>query len=150
MSRLRKFIIWLDRLVGKSLIWIFYVASTAVGQWDKTHATSLNAPSVLVQKICQNPEIIHYESFNFNYDATGLFGVYFVMKGDDDYETTNAVFEIQRRWKHLAYGFSDDEADQAKNQLKTNLFTALENNTALANHLSAEVKNKFYFCGIVL
>lgn len=40
----------------------------------------------------------------------------------------------------MAYGITEDQADRAKNIMKINLFQNLENNTQLANHISAEVK----------
>ena len=115
------------------------IAQTHVGSWYQGHPLSINHPSPLVQRLCTNPELIKFEAFNFNYDHTGLFGVYLEARGDDDFPLNLIVTRVQKEWKHLAYGITDDQADRSKNLLKTNLFQLLENNTNLANHIASEV-----------
>lgn len=119
------------------------VASQYVGSWDRTHATSLNAPSSLVQKLTINPELQAFESFSNNYDSTGLWGFYFVAKGDHDHYTTELCTTIQREWKHLSYGLTEEEIDRAKNAFKTNHFRYLDSNTNLAEHFAIEVHETF-------
>jgi len=115
------------------------IASAWVGQWDKSQATGLNAPSPLVQKVCTNRELVSFKSFCHCLQNTGLFGVYFVMHGHDIAPIHDVLSEVQRQWKHMAYGVSEQEVDRAKNQLKTNLLQSLESNTALADHVATEV-----------
>lgn len=121
------------------IIYYVQIASTSVGQWDHSHGTSINSPSSLIQKVCQNKEVQYYESFSLSHNSTGLFGFYFIAKGFDDYEILQFVKTIQRHWKHFSYGVTEDEVDRAKNHLKTNILQKLESNTNLANHISAEV-----------
>lgn len=125
----------------KNLILIkkFKVAQAHVGSWYRGHPLSVNHPSSLVQRLCVNPELIKFEALNFNYDHTGLFGLYFEAHGHDDNYLHIIISRVQKEWKHLAYGITEDQADRAKNQLKTNLFQSLESNTNLANHIAIEV-----------
>jgi processing peptidase subunit beta len=49
-----------------------------IGQWDRTHASGINAPSRLAQRVGFGGEIQLYQSFNTCYKDTGLWGMYFV------------------------------------------------------------------------
>lgn len=118
----------------------FKVVQANVGEWNQGHFLSVNHPSPLVQRLCTNPELIRFQAFNINYQHTGLFGLYFEAHGNDDYNLHIIASRVQKEWKHMAYGITEDQADRAKNIMKTNLFQNLENNTQLANHISAEVK----------
>jgi len=119
--------------------WALQVVNAAVGQWDKTHATSLNSASSLVQRLCTFPELISFENFSLGYDNSSLFGYYVVLYGTDIIPDTEICHFIQREWRHFGTGVTDEEVERAKNKLKTNLFLTLEDNTQIANHISSQV-----------
>ncbi|PIO62753.1 hypothetical protein TELCIR_15676 [Teladorsagia circumcincta] len=109
------------------------------GQWDVTHATSRTAPSRWVQKISHNHGLEFLQHFNINYKDTGLFGVYFVSKGDDLVNSEGIMRSVQHEWKHLAVAVSEEETTLARNQLRTELYQNLETNTQKAEHNAKEL-----------
>ncbi|KAL7071557.1 hypothetical protein ACQ4LE_009504 [Meloidogyne hapla] len=115
------------------------VAKTYFGQWDKTYAASLNAPSLIIQKAASEEEMLGFESFNISYNNTGLFGVYFVFRGELMETCCNAMSTLLHPFRHLATSITDEETERAKNALKTNLFSNLETNTQMANYIATQV-----------
>lgn len=116
------------------------VASTLVGSWDHTRV-GLNSPNKLVQKLSIEPALRSYQSFNINYNSTGLFGFQFVASGEDMENIFGIVRKIQREWKHLSTGVTDEEVDRAKNQIKAELLSVTDDSTRFADVLARDVLN---------
>lgn len=112
-----------------------------IGQWDKTHATSENAPNTLAQLLCSEEELQFFDTFNYTLKDCGLFGISVVFEGHDIDDVCTLTQKIQRKWKHLCTAVDDDEIDRARNQYRTNLFTALETNVGLAQRIAEDVRN---------
>ncbi|CAK5088160.1 unnamed protein product [Meloidogyne enterolobii] len=115
------------------------VAKTFFGQWDKTYAASLNAPSLIIQKAAAEEEMLGFEAFNISYNNTGLFGVYFVFHGELIEPCCNAMSTLLHPFRYISTSITDEETERAKNALKTNLFSNLETNTQIANYIATEV-----------
>lgn len=49
-----------------------------IGQWDRTNAAGINAPSRLSETLGLNAHVQSFQAFNTCYKDTGLVGVYFV------------------------------------------------------------------------
>uniref|UniRef100_A0A915NFR3 Uncharacterized protein n=1 Tax=Meloidogyne javanica TaxID=6303 RepID=A0A915NFR3_MELJA len=114
------------------------VAKTFFGQWDKTYAASLNAPSLIIQKAAAEEEMLGFEAFNISYNNTGLFGVYFVFHGELIEPCCNAMSTLLHPFRYISTSITDEETERAKNALKTNLFSNLETNTQIANYIATE------------
>uniref|UniRef100_A0A0N4ZUH0 Cytochrome b-c1 complex subunit 1, mitochondrial n=1 Tax=Parastrongyloides trichosuri TaxID=131310 RepID=A0A0N4ZUH0_PARTI len=117
------------------------IASSCVGQWDKTHATGYNAPSTFVQKMATQHDLELYSSFNINYRDTGLFGFYFVHNGKNYDNVTDAVRLIQKEWKRLATSATEEDFSRAKQTLKNQLFTSYATNLGLAEKNAKDLLN---------
>uniref|UniRef100_A0A9J2PXA9 Peptidase M16 N-terminal domain-containing protein n=1 Tax=Ascaris lumbricoides TaxID=6252 RepID=A0A9J2PXA9_ASCLU len=115
------------------------VANTFVGCWDRTYGSSVNAPTRLAQKLSIAADLHQYKSFLLSYKDTGLFGIYFVVDGNDHDETLAIVKAVQKEWKHLSTSVNDEGVDRAKNMLKTNLFQSLETNAGRADDIALQV-----------
>ncbi|KAF7637221.1 hypothetical protein Mgra_00003397 [Meloidogyne graminicola] len=115
------------------------IAKTYFGQWDRTYAASLNAPSMIIQKVAAEEEMMGFESFNLSYNNTGLFGFYFVLTGELIDTCCSAINPLMHAFRHLATGITVEETERAKNALKTNLFSNLETNTQMANYIASQV-----------
>ena len=92
-----------------------------------------------MQNVATNKELVSFKSFCHCLQNTGLFGVYFVMHGHHIEQIHDALAQVQRQWKHMAYGVTDEEVDRPKDALKTSLLHSLESNSALADHVATEV-----------
>jgi len=114
------------------------LATQFVGQWDRTHGATYNSSNSTVQKICHFGGLVSYDAFSVNYSDAGLFGVRFITDGHDMEEALKIFGTIQKRWKHLATGVTDEEIDRTKHQLRTNLLSQLSDNTGLAHWLATE------------
>ncbi|KJH48670.1 peptidase, M16 family [Dictyocaulus viviparus] len=115
------------------------IANQFIGQWDVTHATTLTAPSRLIQKISHNCGLHYLQHFSLHYKDTGLFGVYFVSDGDDVMKSHEIMQAIQHEWKHLATSVSEEETTLARNQLRTALYSQLETNSQKAEYNAMEL-----------
>uniref|UniRef100_A0A915BK30 Mitochondrial processing peptidase beta subunit n=2 Tax=Parascaris univalens TaxID=6257 RepID=A0A915BK30_PARUN len=115
------------------------VANTFVGCWDRTYGSSVNAPTRLAQKLSTAANLHQYKSFLLSYKDTGLFGIYFVVDGNDHDEALAVVKAVQKEWKHLSTSVTDEGVDRAKNMLKTNLFQSLETNRGRADDIALQV-----------
>ncbi|VDK59646.1 unnamed protein product [Anisakis simplex] len=115
------------------------VANTFIGSWDRTYGSSVNAPLRLAQKLSLANDLHLYRSFSMNYKDTGLFGIYFVVDGNDHNETLKVVKTVQKEWKHLASGVTEDEVDRVKNMLKTNVFQSFESNAKRVDDIAKQV-----------
>uniref|UniRef100_A0AC35TY18 Mitochondrial processing peptidase beta subunit n=1 Tax=Rhabditophanes sp. KR3021 TaxID=114890 RepID=A0AC35TY18_9BILA len=117
------------------------IASACVGQWDKTHGTSQNAPSTLLQKMSTQHDLHLYQSFNINYRDTGLFGFYFVHAGHNLDDITNATRLVQREWKRLATSATDDDFTRVKQAFKTQLYSSYGSSLGLAEKNAKDLLN---------
>ena len=116
------------------------IASTLVGSWDHTRI-SLNSPNKLVQKLSIEPALRSYQSFNINYNSTGLFGFQFAATGEDMENIFGIVRKVQHEWKHLSTSVTDEEIDRAKNQVKAELLAVTDDSTRFADVLARDVLN---------
>lgn len=121
------------------------MAAQYVGQWDQSHGASYNSSLSSIQKISQLPGLLSYDAFSVNYTDTGLFGARYVTDGKSMEEALNITGAIQRLWKHLSTGITDEELDRTKHQLRTNLLAQLSDNAAIAQWLATEASH-FPFC----
>ncbi|CEF66929.1 Cytochrome b-c1 complex subunit 1, mitochondrial [Strongyloides ratti] len=118
------------------------IASSCVGQWDKTYGALQNSPSTLIQKMSTKGHIQLFNSFSINYRDTGLFGFYFVHEGNDLDDVTNAVRVIQREWKRICTSATEDDFHRAKQALKTQIFTSYATSLGLAEKNAKDLLNK--------
>jgi len=116
------------------------IASTLVGSWDHTRI-GLNSPNKLVQKLSIEPALRSYQSFNINYNSTGLFGFQFTATGEDMENIFGIVRKVQHEWKHLSTSVTDEEIDRAKNQVKAELLAVTDDSTRFADVLARDVLN---------
>lgn len=58
----------------------------------------MNAPTRLAQKLSIAADLHQYKSFLLSYKDTGLFGIYFVVDGNDHDETLAIVKAVQKEW----------------------------------------------------
>uniref|UniRef100_A0A0K0DW66 Mitochondrial processing peptidase beta subunit n=1 Tax=Strongyloides stercoralis TaxID=6248 RepID=A0A0K0DW66_STRER len=117
------------------------IASACIGQWDKTHGTSKNSPSTVVQKMSTKENVHLFNSFSINYRDTGLFGFYFVDDGNDFNDVTDVVAIIQREWKRLATSATEEDFHRAKQALKTQLFNSYATSLGLAEKNAKDLLN---------
>uniref|UniRef100_A0A0K0FZT6 Cytochrome b-c1 complex subunit 1, mitochondrial (inferred by orthology to a C. elegans protein) n=1 Tax=Strongyloides venezuelensis TaxID=75913 RepID=A0A0K0FZT6_STRVS len=117
------------------------LAASSIGQWDRTHLASQNSPSTLVQKMSTKGHILSFSSFSINYRDTGLFGLYFVHEGNDAEDVKQAVRVVQKEWKRLATGITDEDLERAKQSFKRQLFTSYGTNLGLAEKNAKDLLN---------
>lgn len=113
------------------------VASSLVGQWDRTfgghthNASRLASHFAEEQLPCQS-----YMSFNTSYTDTGLWGAYFVADRFHVYDTWQRIVE---EWKRLATAVTDFEIERAKNLLKTKMLLQLDGTTPVAEDIGRQI-----------
>lgn len=114
------------------------IASTLVGRYDRTQI-GYNSPNKLVQRISDVCALDGYQSFNINYNSTGLFGFQFSAHGDDSEDILSIIGMVQKEWKHLSIAVTDEEVDRAKQQLKSELSSITDDSTRFADHIARDV-----------
>jgi len=112
------------------------VASTLVGQWDRSVGGGANMSSKLAQRCAEHGIASKYHSFHTSYSDTGLWGLYGVcdrMKADD------FIWAIQEEWIGICKHATDDDVARAKNQLKAQWMFQSDGTTAVCDEIGQQM-----------
>jgi len=112
------------------------VASTIVGNWDRSMAGGGNVATRLGQQAMKYNLFHSYQAFNTCYTDTGLWGTYLItdrMKIDD------AMSALQDEWCRIATNCTDLEVTRAKNLLKTNMLLMLDGSTPICEDIGRQL-----------
>jgi len=112
------------------------VASTIVGNWDRTFGGGQNLSSALARSVAANNLAESYMSFNTTYSDTGLWGAYAVCDG---LTVEDFVYELQQEWMHLCTGVSDGEVARARTKLKSSLLFNLDGTTPICDSIGQQL-----------
>jgi len=111
------------------------LAKVVAGSWDTT-APSLNSGINMANMFNKCSMVNNYKMFNIGYKDTGLFG-YHVNTG------RMKIMDVQecmaQELRYLGATVSDLELVRAKNQLRTQIFLALESNAAVARDIATQL-----------
>ncbi|XP_072136298.1 cytochrome b-c1 complex subunit 1, mitochondrial-like [Mobula birostris] len=102
------------------------IASTLIGNWDRTYGGGANHSSRLAKIAVENKLAHSFRSFNTSYSDTGLWGVYLVCDG---LNIEDMLHFAQGEWMRLCTSVTESEVTRAKNTLKTHLVTQLDGTT---------------------
>jgi processing peptidase subunit beta len=112
------------------------VASTIIGNWDRSLAGGSNMSSKLA-RVCSDENLAHsFMSFNTCYTDTGLWGMYMI---SDKMTIDDLMFNVQNEWMRICNNLSDFEVERAKNALKTSLFTYLDGSTPVCEDIGRQM-----------
>ncbi|KAI6229953.1 Beta-MPP [Aphelenchoides fujianensis] len=111
------------------------IAHTLVGQYDRTLATGLVAPTRLARAMKDVPEV---ESFmTTNYKDTGLSGIYFITMPN---AAGTFAEMICKEWQTLAHvKVSEDELQRAKKSLYANMMFMLDGTTPICEDIGRQI-----------
>jgi len=112
------------------------VASTIVGNWDRTMAGGSHVASRLGQQAVDYNLLHSYQSFNTCYTDTGLWGTYLVT---DRMRIDDAMSALQDEWCRISTGCTDIEVARAKNLLKTKLLLGLDGSTPVCDDIGRQL-----------
>lgn len=121
------------------------VAQSIVGNWDRSLGTGSNSPSKFALNVSNGlngdgsePLANSYMSFSTSYSDSGLWGIY--ITADKETNLSPIFKEISKEWNRLKTGgFSQDEVDRAKSQLKASLLLGLDGSTPIAEDIGRQV-----------
>uniref|UniRef100_A0A0R3S528 Mitochondrial-processing peptidase subunit beta n=1 Tax=Elaeophora elaphi TaxID=1147741 RepID=A0A0R3S528_9BILA len=108
------------------------VANTLIGQWDRTNAIGINAPSRLAQSLGLNARVQSFQAFNTCYKDTGLVGVYFVCEQSG---ARAVVDSITQQWIDLCDNITEEEVERGKRSLLTNMSLMLDGSTPICEDI---------------
>ncbi|MCP9265622.1 Mitochondrial-processing peptidase subunit beta [Dirofilaria immitis] len=108
------------------------VANTLIGQWDRTNAVGINAPSRLAQSLGLNARVQSFQAFNTCYKDTGLVGVYFVCEQSG---ARAVVDSITQQWTDLCDNITEEEVERGKRSLLTNMSLMLDGSTPICEDI---------------
>ncbi|VBB31356.1 unnamed protein product [Acanthocheilonema viteae] len=108
------------------------VANTLIGQWDRTNAVGINAPSRLGQSLGLNARVQSFQAFNTCYKDTGLVGVYFVCEQSG---ARAVVDSITQQWIDLCDNITEEEVERGKRSLLTNMSLMLDGSTPICEDI---------------
>ncbi|CAF1280504.1 unnamed protein product [Adineta steineri] len=112
------------------------VASTIVGNWDRSMAGGGHVASRFGQQSVEYNLCHSFQSFNTCYTDTGLWGAYIVT---DRMRIDDAMSALQDEWCRIATACTDIEVARAKNLLKTNMLLALDGSTPLCEDIGRQL-----------
>eukprot|EP00061_Rhincodon_typus_P010868 g35474.t1 len=99
------------------------IASTLIGNWDRSYGGGANHSSRLAQISVENNLGYSFQSFNTCYSDTGLWGIYLVCDG---MSIEDMLHFAQGEWMRLCTSVTESEVTRAKNVLKTQLIAQLD------------------------
>uniref|UniRef100_A0A915PHI9 Mitochondrial-processing peptidase subunit beta n=1 Tax=Setaria digitata TaxID=48799 RepID=A0A915PHI9_9BILA len=108
------------------------VANTLIGQWDRTNAAGINAPSRLAQSLGLNARVQSFQAFNTCYKDTGLVGVYFVCEEGGARAVADS---ITQQWVDLCDNITEEEVERGKRSLLTNMSLMLDGSTPICEDI---------------
>ncbi|CAF1679357.1 unnamed protein product, partial [Adineta ricciae] len=112
------------------------VASTIIGNWDRSMAGGGFVASRLGQQSVFYNLCHSYQAFNTSYSDTGLWGTYLVT---DRMRIDDAMSALQDEWCRVSTACTDIEVARAKNLLKTNMLLALDGSTAICDDIGRQL-----------
>jgi len=112
------------------------VASTLIGNWDRSMGGGANNSSRLASNCAEAGFCHSFQSFNTCYKDTGLWGIYFVT---DALNQANMVFNIQNEWMRICTSITEFEVNRAKNLLKTNMLLQLDGTTPICEDIGRQM-----------
>jgi len=112
------------------------VASTIVGNWDRSMAGGGHVATRLGQQALKYNLCHSYQAFNTCYTDTGLWGTYLVT---DRMRIDDAMSAIQDEWCRIATACTDLEVTRAKNLLKTNMLLMLDGSTPICEDIGRQL-----------
>ncbi|CAF1091335.1 unnamed protein product [Rotaria sp. Silwood1] len=112
------------------------VASTIVGQWDRSmagrgHVAARLGQQSVIYNLCHS-----YQSFNTCYTDTGLWGTYLVT---DRMRIDDAMSALLDEWCRIATACTDIEVERAKKLFKTNLLSTLDGSTPICEDIGRQL-----------
>ncbi|VDN90185.1 unnamed protein product [Brugia pahangi] len=115
------------------------VANTLIGQWDRTNAVGINAPSRLAQSLGLNARVQSFQAFNTCYKDTGLVGVYFVCEQNG---ARAVVDNITQQWIDLCDNITEEEVERGKRSLLTNMSLMLDGSTPICEDIGSSCQRE--------
>ncbi|XP_060691261.1 cytochrome b-c1 complex subunit 1, mitochondrial-like [Hemiscyllium ocellatum] len=112
------------------------IASTLIGNWDRTYGGGVNQSSRLAQISVENKLGHSFQSFNTCYSDTGLWGIYFVCDG---MSIEDMLHFAQGEWMRLCTSVTESEVTRAKNALKTRLIAQLDGTTPACADIGRQI-----------
>lgn len=112
------------------------VASTMIGNWDRSMASAGNTGSRLAQVSAENHFCHSFQAFNTCYADTGLWGVYFVT---DRLKIDDFLLALHGEWNRLCTSVSEVEVKRAKNLLRTNMLLQLDGSTPICEEIGRQL-----------
>lgn len=112
------------------------VASTIVGNWDRSMAGGGHVTTRLGQQASKYDLFHSYQAFNTCYTDTGLWGTYLVV---DRMKINDAMDALQNEWCRISTDCSEQEVTRAKNLLKTNMLLMLDGSTPICEDIGRQL-----------
>jgi len=118
--------------------WTFLLLKTLIGSWSRDGRSGIYQSSRLAETVALEKLASNFRAFYHPYNTTGLFGVYTETTTD---KIDDLTYEIFNEFQKLAMYIGEPELFRAKNQLKSDLLSQLENPLKavcdLGNHVIA-------------
>ncbi|KAJ2954133.1 hypothetical protein O0L34_g2355 [Tuta absoluta] len=105
--------------------WGYRFMKHIIGRWDESQQLGYNTWPMLAHACAVSKLCYRYESFYLPYKDTGLWGIYFVVNKEDDYE--DAILMIQDQWMKMCTKLSDTDVERAAASLRLELAKSVEN-----------------------
>jgi len=124
--------------VGKSdpHYWAFLLLKTILSSWSHNSGISNYQSSRLAEIVATENLAYFYRTFYIPYNNTGLFGIY----GETSpHQLDDYTYEVFHEFQKLATYINEQELARAKNQLKSELLSRLEDPTNLAHEIGGNV-----------
>jgi len=114
------------------------LANMIVGSWSRSQGGGIELSSPFAKKMYDMGKCQSYMSFNTCYKDTGLWGVYGVVKPDDD-GLRKYVGAVQAEWRRVHRSITPGEVQRAKNLLKTTLLAGCDGTTAVCEDIGRQM-----------
>lgn len=112
------------------------VASSMIGNWDRSHGHSLHLASKLAAASAKLNLCHSFQAFNTCYRDTGLWGVYFV---SDRMMLDDMMFMIHDQMMRLCNTVTDFEVERGKAILRNNMLLQLDGSTPIAEDIGRQM-----------
>ncbi|KAI5640931.1 insulinase (Peptidase family m16) domain-containing protein [Phthorimaea operculella] len=99
--------------------WGYRMMKHIIGRWDESQQQGYNTWPLLAHACALSKLCYRYESFYLPYKDTGLWGIYFVINKEDDYE--DAILMIQDQWMQMCNKLAEPDVQRAEASLKMEL-----------------------------